>query len=207
MNLLSRQEIAIVSDIAGTTRDILQVKMEIAGVGVTIYDTAGIRENAVDSIEEEGIRRAKVALDNADIKIYVFDSCKRSEQESFTVEKEAIVILNKSDLLNQTIDLPENGILFSARKPQNLDALLNKIESVIDERCSIASDAVVTTQQRQKEQLMECLNHLISINIEEPLEMTAQRIRLAVSAIEHIIGKITLDDVLDKIFSSFCIGK
>lgn len=207
MNLLARQEIAIVSDIAGTTRDILQVKMEIAGVGVTIYDTAGIRENASDIVEEEGIRRARSALERADIKIYVFDICNLDEIKSFTIEEDAIVILNKSDLVNDTGDFPSNYIKFSVKNSHNLDKLLSKIQSIVEDKCAIASDAIVTTQQRQKEKLKDVLYYLGSINLAEPLEMTAEKIRAAVSSIEIITGKITLDDVLDKIFSSFCIGK
>ncbi len=206
MNLLSKQEIAIVSDIAGTTRDVLQVKMEINGVGVTIYDTAGIRENAADVIEEEGIKRAKAALDKADIKIYVFDSLTTTQDEidGFNIDDNSIVLMNKFDL---TEKINSKYIPFSAKNVYNLDLLIDKISSLIEEKFSVDSNTVVTTQQRQKEKLVECIIYLRSIDLSQQLEITAQKIRNAVSEIEFITGKITLDDVLDKIFSTFCIGK
>ncbi len=206
MNLLSKQDVAIVSDIAGTTRDILQVKMEIDGVGVTIYDTAGIRENAADVVEVEGIRRARSALDNANIKIYVFDASTTSQEEidSFKIQADSIILMNKCDLVDNA---NKNYIPFSAKNSHNLDLLLQRISNIIQEKCSLDANAVITTQQRQKEKLLECLEHLKSIDLRQPLEITAQKIRGSVAAIEYITGKITLDDVLDKIFSTFCIGK
>ena len=206
MNLLSKQEIAIVSDIAGTTRDVLQVKMEINGVGVTIYDTAGIRENAADVIEEEGIKRAKAALDKADIKIYVFDSLTTMQDEidGFNIDDSSIVLMNKFDLTDK---INSKYIPFSVKNVYNLDLLIDKISSLIEEKFSVDSDTIVTTQQRQKEKLVECITYLRSIDLSQQLEITAQKIRNAVSEIEFITGKITLDDVLDKIFSTFCIGK
>jgi tRNA modification GTPase len=206
MNLLSKQDVAIVSDIAGTTRDILQVKMEISGVGITIYDTAGIRDEAADVIEAEGIRRAKAALDNANIKIYVFDAATTSQEEidSFKIQSDSIVLMNKCDLVK---NINEKYIPFSAKSSHNLDLLLQRISNIIQEKCSIDANAIVTTQQRQKEKLLECIEYLKSIDLCQPLEITAQKIRGGVAAIEYITGKITLDDVLDKIFSTFCIGK
>jgi tRNA modification GTPase len=207
MNCLAQQDIAIVSDIAGTTRDILQVEMEIAGVGVTIYDTAGIRENAADKVEAEGIRRAKSTIERADIKLYVFDIRNPEEMQNFVIEDEAIVLLNKSDLVENIGDLPSNVLPFSARESYNLHKLLSKIQSIVEDKCSIVGDAIITTHQRQKEKLRDVLFYLGLIDLNQPLEITAEKIRSAVTSIEYITGKITLDDVLDKIFSSFCIGK
>lgn len=207
MNLLSRQEIAIVSEIAGTTRDILQVKMEIGGVGVTIYDTAGIREEPSDVIEAEGIKRAKAALENANIKIYVFDTSTTSQEEinSFKIESSnSIILMNKCDLVENA---NKNYIPFSAKNSYNLDLLIERISNIVHDICSVDANSVITTQQRQKEKLLECLEYLESIDLSQPLEITAQKIRGGVAAIEYITGKITLDDVLDKIFSTFCIGK
>lgn len=207
MNLLSKQEIAIVSDVAGTTRDLLQVKMEINGVGVTIYDTAGIRADAADAIEEEGIRRARAAIANADIKIYVFDVQHLQERNNFVIEDDAIVLLNKCDLIQGQLTSSPNELLFSVKNLYNLTTLFNRISDLIENKCSISSDTLITTQPRQKEKLLEVLSYLNSIDLLQPLEITAQKIRLAALAIEYITGKITLDDVLDKIFSTFCIGK
>lgn len=207
MNLLAKQEVAIVSDIAGTTRDILQVKMEVAGVGVTIYDTAGIRENASDEIEEEGIRRAKSIIERADIKIYVFDICNVEEMKNFVITDDAIVLLNKSDLVDDIDGIPNNFLPFSVKKSHNIDKFLSIMQSIIEGKYSIASNTIVTTHQRQKEKLKDVLYYLGSIDLNQPLEITAEKIRSSVTSIEYITGKITLDDVLDKIFSSFCIGK
>lgn len=207
MNLLSKQEISIVSEIAGTTRDIVQVKMEINGVNVTICDTAGIRENTNDIIEQEGIRRAKFALESADIQIYVFDATNISDIQHFTIPQNAIVLLNKCDKIQNADELSQYGMLFSAKSAYNIQNLLQKLHEIIENRCSISMNETIITQQRQKEKLLECLTYLDVIDTSEPLEITAQKIRSAVSNIEYITGKITLDDVLDKIFSTFCIGK
>lgn len=205
MNLLAQQEVSIVSNIAGTTRDILQVKMEMNGVNVTVYDTAGIREKSNDVIEIEGIKRAKTALENANIKIYVFDSL--NQMQNFEIEENAIILLNKCDLNIISDNVPNNVLQFSAKTGLNLNLLLKKIFNIIEEKCAINTNEAFTTQQRQKEKLLACIDHLKSINIMQPLEITAQKIRLAVLEIEYIIGKVTLNDVLNKIFSTFCIGK
>ncbi len=207
MNLLSREEASIVSDIAGTTRDIVQVKMEIGGVGVTIYDTAGIRENPSDTIEAEGIKRAQSALERADIKIYVFDMSDLDEMKNFTIEEDAMVILNKSDLIGNIGGLQSNFIPFSAKTCENIDKILDRLLSIVNDKSAIANNEVITVQDRQKSKLKEVLHYLSSIDLTETLDMTAEKIRRSVTAIEYITGKITLDEVLDKIFSSFCIGK
>ncbi len=215
MNLIAKQEIAIVSDIAGTTRDVLQIQMEIKGLKVTIYDTAGIRDHTSDSIEVEGIKRAKDALDKSDIVIYVFDALTATQEEidTFNIDSSnSVVLINKFDLIGSntyksTLLKGNNYIPFSVKNSYNLNLLLDEISALIEVKFSIDSHAVVTTQQRQKEKLIECIRHLESIDLAQPLEITAQKIRGAVSEIEYITGKITLDDVLDKIFSTFCIGK
>jgi tRNA modification GTPase len=207
MNLLSKEEASIVSDIAGTTRDIVQVNMEIGGVGVTIYDTAGIRENTLDLIEAEGIKRAKAAIERADIKLYVFDISNLGEMKNFTIEDDAIVILNKSDLVENAGDFPSTFIPFSAKTSVNLDKILDRILSIVNEKSSITTDGVFTTQQRQKEKLQDVLLYLKSIDLTDPLDVTAEKIRSALVSLQYITGTITLDEVLDKIFSSFCIGK
>ena len=208
LNLLSQQEIAIVSEIAGTTRDVLQVKMDINNVGVIIYDTAGIRYNTTDQIEVEGIRRARNALDNANIKIYVFDATKLYEMDNFNLESDnTIILINKCDLIsNCDFNIPyKNVIPFSVYKPDNLKKTFDTISNLIAQNTT--TEMLITTQYRQQERLYECVMLLKSIDIKNPLEIIAQQVRQAVIAIECITGKITLDDVLDKIFSSFCIGK
>ena len=233
MNLLARQEVAIVSNIAGTTRDIIQVNMKINGIGITLYDTAGIHEKTRDSIEQEGIRRAKEKLKASDIKIYVVDILNVDiEDENFLQNLQSqimknlndsdmsscIVLLNKCDAYreeDQNImqEIANNNqalttIPFSASTGYNLDQLLERIQDIISERYSIRDDMIITTQHRQKQKLLECLSHLKSFDlIGKPMEIAAQDIRLASSAMESIVGEITLDDVLDKIFSTFCIGK
>ena len=105
-------------------------------------------------------------------------------------------------------EFPALFLLKSRRRNfADLDLLLQRISNIIQEKCSIDANAIVTTQQRQKEKLLECVEYLKSIDLCQPLEITAQKIRGGVAAIEYITGKITLDDVLDKIFSTFCIGK
>ncbi len=235
MNLLTQQEIAIVSDIAGTTRDIIQVNMQINGIGVTLYDTAGIRDITMtdDIIEQEGIRRAKNRLKSANIRIYVVDvndimNKMRGEDidmavyhftmqylisNDVTLLENSVVLLNKYDICSKIIsyDMISGSLStivpFSANTGYNVQILMQKLEEIIVDKYSIANDMVVTTQHRQKQKLLECISHLENFSTDKPMEIAAQDVRLAAIAIQSITGEITLDEVLDKIFSTFCIGK
>ena len=128
----------------------------------------------------------------------------QDEIDGFNIDDSSIVLMNKFDLTDK---INSKYIPFSVKNVYNLDLLIDKISSLIEEKFSVDSDTIVTTQQRQKEKLVECITYLRSIDLSQQLEITAQKIRNAVSEIEFITGKITLDDVLDKIFSTFCIGK
>ncbi len=204
MNLLAREEVAIVSEIAGTTRDVIQVRMEIKGLPVTLYDTAGIREEAQDQIEEEGIRRAREILEKALIKIFVFDSNKLEEMKYFTIpERDSLVIINKIDLVKGEIYLPTNSLAFSNKEP-NLELLLERIGDLLGD---FSFEDNITSQQRQIEKLEEALLYLKSVDLSSPLELVAQAVRQSLLALEYLLGEISLEEILDKIFSAFCIGK
>lgn len=271
LNLLAKQDLAIVSDIAGTTRDIVQTKIEINGVNVVFYDTAGIR-NTDDFIENEGIKRTKNAIKKSDINIIVFDmECDFDNIESIfqliennhteNVEnndvencnsifqnKLYICILNKIDIvkINNAFDSTLNGVLNSTCNKNN-DDLKKRIEaqvlkykkyleknkinvfkilpisainekyfsdialcvsSIISEyRNNINEDELLITRMRQIDKLKECLYYLKEFNLNKYLELSAQDIKFAANNLSILSGDIALDDVLDQLFSSFCIGK
>jgi tRNA modification GTPase len=209
LNLLAQEEVAIVSDKAGTTRDLIKVKLEIKGLPVTLYDTAGIRELPSDEIEKEGIRRAKTALESAFIKIYVFDITKLEEMEKFPIEEEqSLIILNKCDLpidQKKLDSLKRPYLLFSSQKAYNLDKLLEILGDLIGQSSDLTSN--FTRQARQQESLARGLDYLKMLHPQKDLEVNSQDLREALRSLEHLLGKITLDEVLDKIFTSFCIGK
>ncbi|CAL7961170.1 tRNA modification GTPase MnmE [Alphaproteobacteria bacterium] len=236
LNLIAKQDVAIVSDLAGTTRDVIQVKLNLDGFSVILADTAGIREST-NVIEQEGVNRAKLALRSADINLIMLDLNEYDESFNFktTMEsilcevqaehhKENIFLLNKCDLLDLSpvganpkitsitkylISLgikQERIILFSTQSRYNLHNLLQLLSQVIKGKYCVTTEPIITNI-RQKQRLAECINNLRMFSMDKPLELAAQDIRFAAKALEVITGRIELDEVLNEIFSNFCIGK
>ena len=216
MNFLAQSEVAIVSEIAGTTRDIIDIHLEIAGVPVIISDTAGIRLST-DSIEQEGIKRAIKKAQNADIKIFLVDALNPIIQKDL-IDKKTILVFNKIDkILNNAIDFDKIIANFGIDKEiifltisiteninfsQLFDALKEKIDLLIP-----SFNSPLITQERYRSSLQNCLNSLESFNLNKNIEICAENLRICVNEIGKINGKIDIENILDLIFSKFCIGK
>lgn len=210
MNLLAKRDVAIVSNIAGTTRDVIEVHMDIKGYAAILADTAGIRENA-DTIEQEGIRRSLERARTADIKLLVLDATSpMSEDIASIVSDNTIILLNKFDLAPQNNVIPVSGvmpILFSVKERFGMDDLLLAIEHKI--LASIPQEQSFVTHSRHRAHLTAALTHLTHYEglRAQGLELRCEELRRAAVEIGHITGKITSDEVLGHIFSRFCIGK
>lgn len=212
LNYLSKRDIAIVSDIAGTTRDIIEVSLNISGIPVILYDTAGIRETE-DIIEKEGVKRAIRNANTADIKILVIDSNNLNIDKNIIdlIDKNTIILLNKIDILkNKNIDknifkdaeILEISLKDKINLDKFLDILKNKLESIVSPNIN-----TTITNERYRNELEKALEYLEFFNFDLPIEINAENIRMSADCIGRITGKINSDEILDNIFSKFCIGK
>lgn len=200
LNALAKREAAITSDIAGTTRDVIEVRMNIGGLSVILLDTAGLRDSD-DVIESIGIERAKQRAEQADLRIFLVQHV--GEELPITPRAEDIVLLGKGDVA-------AGGITsVSGKTGAGVDALLAQIVQRLESR---AASAGVFSRQRHRTALATALAALQSSQSalpragEQP-ELFATEIRVALTALEGILGHIGVEDLLGEIFSSFCIGK
>lgn len=217
LNYLAKKDLAIVSNIAGTTRDIIEVSIDIAGLPVIISDTAGIRETN-NSIEKEGIKRALKNIENADLKILLINSEKININDKIKklIDKNTIILLNKIDLkskqktekIYELIDKNNvyNVLEVSIRNNINMNLLIDEIKGFIEKNITPFSNTNIT-QERHKIELLNAVNYLTNINFNMPIEIIAENIRLASVSIGKITGHINTEEILNNIFSKFCIGK
>lgn len=209
LNAIAKREAVIVSDIAGTTRDAIDIHLDINGYPVIFTDTAGLR-NTTEVIEQKGIELAYTRAKDADVVICLFDGLKNIPQEFEKVqENKKIYVANKQDKLSseQKISLQNKGfLLISAKHNEGIDALLQEISSKIKEKFT-SSSGVLITRQRYREALRNAVSYLKEFNFNKEIELSAEDIRLACREIGKITGRIEVDEILDKIFGSFCIGK
>ena len=209
MNFLNQKDISIISNIAGTTRDIIESHLEIAGFEVIISDTAGIRESN-DPIEKEGIKRAINKSKKADIKIIILDASNIKLDNLKFYDENTIILINKIDLKQPILDQElskKNPILISLDKNINLEKIFNELEQKIKNITNEFDDQSLITNQRHRNSLEEILNYLKEISFNENPEITAEKLRIISGHIGQITGEIRIDDILDVIFSKFCIGK
>ncbi len=211
INFLAKSDVAIVSEIAGTTRDVIEVNLEIGGIPVKISDTAGIRET-VDLIESEGIKRALNKAQNADIKIYLFDA-NNPVLETSLIDESTILVANKIDLKaaeneqNFGEKLPKSAFIeISLAKNLNMKFLLQKIEEKIAQMLP-NQDIPLITQERYRNALQNSVTNLENFSLQKNIELAAEDLRITAREIGKITGKIDIDNILDVIFSRFCIGK
>lgn len=205
LNYLAQREVAIVSNIAGTTRDVIEVNLDLAGYPVTIADTAGIRES-IDIIEQEGVSRALARAQNADIKILMLSSCDQSsfEQEILTLaDKNTIILINKIDQQEAVL---EGAVNISVKENIGLDEFLAHLAKMIDEKFSPANEPLLT-RARHRQFLNLCYEHLSRFDLNNHLELACEDLRLASRALGQIVGVIDVETILDEIFINFCIGK
>lgn len=215
LNVLCRDERAIVSDIPGTTRDILQHAIQLNGYPVILTDTAGLRENA-DLIEQEGIRRARQALAEADLALVCVDSAHTEEAQIEKIIAEEVpeglgycLVLNKADLSNNPVSRDANRISISAKTGEGIDLLCDWISDIVG--YSDHSEGQILARQRHLDALKRAEAHLQrgydTFNQTGAGELLAEDLLLAAEALGEITGKMSADDLLGEIFSSFCIGK
>ncbi len=210
LNALARRDAAIVSARAGTTRDIIEVHLDLGGYPVVLADTAGLREAAADEVEEEGIRRARDRAARADVKVAVFDATTLPDLDPATldlIDRDTVVVFNKTDLAT-AIDLrPDlSPILVSAQTGAGLKALEETLTEFSADRLAIGS-APSLTRARHRAALTECREALLRA-LDAPLpELAAEDVRLASRALGRITGRVDVEDLLDVIFRDFCIGK
>lgn len=216
LNLLSGRESAIVTEIAGTTRDVLREKIILDGMPINIIDTAGLRETN-DIIEQEGIRRAKAALLEADIVLYLLDLSREKNIEN-AIEKlsenipkniPSIVVLNKIDLINTAPKIENAFIYVSIKKQLGIDFLISELKTKVGYQTATEGNFIARRRHIDAlNQSMQCLDRGISqLEIYRAGELLAEELRLAQDSLSSITGKFTSDDLLGEIFSSFCIGK
>ncbi len=213
LNLFTRNETAIVSDIAGTTRDVVKENINIHGIPVLIIDTAGIHITE-DKIEQEGIKRAKQILQEADIILQVIDASKDIQQQldnlsDLPFNKRKLVIYNKSDIAITNKETKENEVVLSAKTSEGFEELEHKILGMITQEENIETS--FSARARHISQLEKTLENIAiaehNFLNNQAGELVAEDLRQAQESLSQITGDFTSDDLLGEIFSSFCIGK
>ena len=203
LNALAHKDVAIVSETAGTTRDVVEVYLDIAGYPVVIADTAGLRQTD-EQIEKEGIKRALKRAEDATLLIAMGEVGKnldKKTKETFEKHPNAILVFNKADK-----GIKQDGLLISAKTGQGIDKLYQTIKDKVIEQMG-SSNGVMLTRLRYKTSLKECGEALCRALDETELELKAEELRLAARALGKITGFVRTEELLDVIFSSFCIGK
>ncbi len=213
LNHLSNRDVAIVSEIAGTTRDVIETHLNIDGFPVIVSDTAGIRDSK-NEIEKKGIKLSLNIAEKADLKLVVVDA----KNLNFTdilrdlLDENAILVINKSDLLENDID-PKikkiNHVLISIKENLNIDELILKIKNNLKNKF-ITSDDILITRERHRQHLEQCLQYLKNFNKKnevEDFDKAAEDLRLATRHLGMIVGKVDVEEILGSIFNDFCIGK
>ena len=206
INSLVKRNAVIVSDIEGTTRDAIDINLDISGYPIVITDTAGIRETD-NPIEKQGVEIAKEKINYADIVINLYDATKLN-LDNFITKENAIFVANKVDKLSidELAKIPENHIKISAKYNQGVENLIDVILNIVKENFTNSSGPLIT-RTRYKEALTHCLDCLESFSLDKEIELSAEDIRLACRYIGKITGHVEVDEILDNIFGSFCIGK
>ena len=213
INNLSNREVAIVSEIAGTTRDVVETHLNIDGYPVIISDTAGIRDSN-DEIEKKGIKLSLKKAENADLKLVVVDaiSIDLSGFLNDLIKKNAILVINKSDLLNKKLD-PEisklNHVQISLKENLNIDKLITKIKDNLKKKFITEKDILIS-RERHRQHLVHCASHLknfLEKNDKKDFDKAAEDLRLATRHLGMIVGKVDVEEILGSIFNDFCIGK
>ena len=211
LNLLARRDAAIVSETAGTTRDVIEVHLDLGGYPVVVADTAGLRDGG-DALESEGVRRARARAREAELRLAVFDGETWPERDAETerlVDSGTVVVVNKSDLRPPAGPPEVNGrpVLFvSALTGDGVDGLLQALQAEMADRVP-AGAAPSLTRARHRQAVEECRGALARFRGAGQVELAAEDLRLAVRALGRITGRVDVDDILDVIFQDFCIGK
>jgi len=213
LNYLSKRDVAIVSEIAGTTRDVIETHLNLDGYPVIVSDTAGIRSSK-NEIEKKGIKIALKRAEDADLRLVIVSA----KNVDFTVilkdllTKNAILVVNKSDLIKGKLNSKlkkHNHVLISIKKNSNLNKLILKIKSKLKNKFSTKEDILIT-RERHRQNLMNCVQHLEKFQKKksaQDFDKAAEDLRLATRHLGMIVGKVDVEELLGSIFNDFCIGK
>jgi len=218
LNLLARRDVAIVSPMAGTTRDVIEAHLDLAGYPVILADTAGLRPDDLDAtdaatqdaIEYEGIRRALSRAQDADLRILVFDGTAIPDEHTLALANEnSLLLFNKCD--DQNFDRARvqnhNGCAISAKSGEGFDVFLDLLTEKIKTLYAVLQNTPSLTRERHRAALEECLSRLRACLSASLPELMAEDARMAARALGRITGRVDVEDLLDVIFRDFCIGK
>lgn len=206
LNLLAQREAAITSPIAGTTRDVIEVAIDLAGYPVVLADTAGLRESD-DVIEREGRRRAVARAEAAELRLFVFDA--RHPEEACAAGTwpgpATLLVANKIDLLRGRTGLPAGAMALSALTGEGLQELIKTLAARVAEDYQVEAPALTRVRHREAlEMAMDALRRSLGAGLPE---LRAEDLRLAWRSLGHITGRVDVEDLLDVIFADFCLGK
>ncbi len=212
LNRLARRDVAIVSPDAGTTRDVIEVHLDLHGYPVTLLDTAGIREDA-DPVEQEGIRRARERAAEADLVLWVTDA---SEARILppVMPVEVWEVGNKIDLSYESkneseFELTRNGLWISASNGRGMEHLISGITSYAESYFGNVGESLISRERHRRALNEICDSFLVILNPDSSLgeDLIAEELRLAARALGRLTGRVDVEDILDTIFRDFCIGK
>ena len=211
LNLLSKREVAIVSDEAGTTRDVIETYLNLDGYPVILADTAGIRE-AKNEVEKKGISLALGKSKEADLNIVVIDNSSKNINKEIQsmINKDTIILLNKSDISDkQNHKFDVDTVLASVKSNKNIDKLINLVKAKLSKKFSSNNSALIT-RERHRVKLNDCLKEIdkfLKKDQNKDLELAAEDLRMATRHLGSIVGKVDVEEILGSIFKDFCIGK
>ena len=213
LNYLSKRDVAIVSEIAGTTRDVIETHLNLDGYPVIVSDTAGIRISK-NEIEQKGIKIALKNAKNADLKIIII-SAKNVDFKGVLkdlIDKNSILVVNKSDLITRKLNnnfKKYNHVLISIKKDLNVNKLIKKIKNKLKNKFVVTEDILIT-RERHRQNLIDCVQHLENFKKKKSsldFDKAAEDLRLATRDLGMIVGKVGVEELLGNIFNDFCIGK
>jgi tRNA modification GTPase len=204
MNALAGRDVAITSPIPGTTRDLIEVFLDLRGYPVILVDTAGIRESE-DPIEQEGVARARRRAESADLTLWLSD---RDARETPRLESPPLAVRTKADLKGAATMAGTAELAISARTGAGIDRLLDVIAELAEERMSSGEPALLTLERHRRgfEEARLALAFALKPEATEP-ELIAEDLRRAAFAMDRIVGRIGVEDVLGEIFARLCVGK
>jgi len=212
LNLLSKRDVAIVSEEKGTTRDIIEVYLNIDGYPVILADTAGIRDSKND-VERKGISLAINRSKESDLNLIIIDNSSNNINPEIKklINKDCIVVLNKSDIENKQNYSFDNTevVLVSVKNNKNIIQLINKIKEKLSKKFLVQNNVMIT-RERHRNKLNSCLKEIdnfLKNDQSKDIEMAAEDLRLATRHLGSIVGKVDVEEILGSIFKDFCIGK
>ena len=211
LNLLSKREVAIVSEEEGTTRDVIETYLNLDGYPVILADTAGIRE-ARNEVEKKGISLAIKKSSEADLKIVMIDnsSTKVNSKIVELIDTDSIVLLNKSDINDkQNHNYEADTVLISIKKNRNIDQLIKKLKEKLNNKFT-STGSILISRERHRVKLNECLKEIdnfLQKDQKKDIELAAEDLRIATRHLGSLVGKVDVEEILGSIFKDFCIGK